>query len=541
MPQRAWRRVVAALCVTALAFVAAEAAVRIVYACRGRFVEAVPLPYRIGDDYGPTPPWSASMFEYDDRLLWHNRGGFLARYVALFAPFADDDSRIRLVRRFSPMLPASLSAIPRWDVELDRRGFREAEFAERKAPGTFRILCLGDSWTFGANVAQRDTYPRQLERLLAERHPGARFEVLNLGVLGYSSFQGKELLRLRAIDWEPDAVVLGFGMNDGKIGYSDKQLAASHGAMRRVTMLIDDVEVYKLLRYWAQLLRARPTPTADAFRAEAASAAALSDANDSFPPRVTLADYRDNLSEMIALARSHGADAVLLDNEIERGPYGEALEEVGTAANVPLVRSDRLIADARSRVESALATALGLQRAGPAAVADASTKGGEIRVVFRVAAGATTVPRALYVVGDRPALGGLAPNRIALHDDGNDGDEHAGDGVWSYVASLPVGASIHYAYTNSGRQGVWEGLDVPVVRHFVVAGVGERTLYRPIESFGVLPFQSDSWHTDAAGLGEIARAVAAALESQPAFARFVASPSDSSATASSAAHSNVGG
>jgi len=541
MSPRRWRSVLAALCSTAVAFGAAELALRITYACRARFVEAVPLPYRIGDDYGPTPPWVGSMLEYDEHLLWRTRSGFFARYVGLFTPFADDESRIRLVRRFSPVLPASLRTIPRWDVEIDSRGFREAEFTDHKPPGTFRILCLGDSWTFGANVAQRDTYPRQLERLLASRHPRARFEVLNLGVLGYSSFQGKELLRRQAIEWEPDVVVLGFGMNDGKIGFRDEDFAGPRTMAGRIAALLDDLETYKLLRYWALLLRSRPMPTAQAFRADIAAPIAAADGSAVYPPRVSLAEYRANLSEMIRLARAHGAEAVLLDNEIERGPYGEALEDVAAATRASLVRSDRLIEQIRSRMQRELAATLGLHEAGVAGVAQAADEGGRMRVVFRVAAGEAAVARALYVVGDQPPLGELVPNHVALHDDGRDGDEHAGDGVWSYAASLPVGATVHYAYTNSGREGVWEGLDVPVVRRFVVSGEPRQTLYRPIESFGAVPLQSDSWHTDSAGLGEIARSVAEVLETTPGFAGFVASPADSSATASSAAHSTVGG
>ncbi|HUE38480.1 MAG TPA: GDSL-type esterase/lipase family protein [Candidatus Binatia bacterium] len=543
MPRFAWRSVGAGVAATLLTFVAAEAALRILYLGRDRFVEAVPLPYRIGDDYGPIPPWfdSSHMLEPDARLLWRNRSGFHARYLALFVPFADDESRIRLVRRFSPSLPASLSAAPRWDVTLDSRGFRDGEFAEHKAPGTFRILCLGDSWTFGANVAQDDSYPRQLERLLARRYPAARFEVLNLGVLGYSSFQGKQLMALRAVDWDPDAVVVGFGMNDGRVaGYRDKDLASSQSSLAsQAAAALEHVEVYKLLRYWALLVHARLPSTGQAFRAEAHPPGAAADyaALEAWT-RVSLADYQANLREMIALGRGRGADVVLLDNEIDRGPYGEALERVAAEDHAALVHSDRLIHAAQSRIETELARRFELRTAGFDGGDGAS--GQPVRVVFRVSSAAAAVPHAMYVVGDQPALGDLVPNRVALHDDGTEGDEHAGDGVWSYAVSLPAGAVVHYAYTNSGREGVWEGLDVPAIRSFVVSGQGG-TLYRPVESFGSVYLQSDSWHTDAAGLGEIARAVLGALENEPGFARFLASSADSSATASSAAHSNFGG
>jgi lysophospholipase L1-like esterase len=485
------------------------------------------------------------MLEPDQRLLWHNRGGFQGRYVALFLPFADDGSRLRLLRRFSPILPASLRDAPRWNVELDSRGFRDGEFSAHKVPGVFRILCLGDSWTFGANVGQDETYPRQLTRLLARRHPSARFEVLNLGVLGYSSFQGKELLRLRAIDWDPDVVALGFGMNDGRIdGYRDKDLAASRSsAAMRVADVLDHIELYKLLRYWALLLRTRPRSTAEVFRAEAQPAPPTTDVDTLEPwTRVSLTDYRANIREMIALTRSRGAAVILLDNEIDRGPYGEALEEVAAAERATLVRSDRLIRAEQSRIEDELAKRLGLHASGSSPRTAGTPSSAVRRVVFRVSAFAVPVPHAIYVVGDQPALGDLTPNRVALRDDGREGDEQAGDGIWSYAAELPAGTTVHYAYTDSGREGVWEGLDVPAIRRFVVPSEGGDAVYRPIESFGAVTLQSDSWHTDAAGLGEIARAVLGALEHEPAFERFVATAGNSSATASSTPHSNnVGG
>jgi hypothetical protein len=101
---------------------------------------------------------------------------------------------------------------------------------------------------------------------------------------------------------------------------------------------------------------------------------------------------------------------------------------------------------------------------------------------------------------------------VALHDDGRDGDERAGDHVWSLQATLPAGTRLKYVYTNSGRPGQWEGLDVPRVRELAVeASADGRPVYLPIESFGRIYMQADNWHTDAVGYDLIARAVAAEL------------------------------
>jgi hypothetical protein len=84
--------------------------------------------------------------------------------------------------------------------------------------------------------------------------------------------------------------------------------------------------------------------------------------------------------------------------------------------------------------------------------------------------------------------------------------------VWSYRATFPSGSSLHYVYTNSGAKGRWEGLDVPHVRERIVPrSTDGRPVYLPIETFGRVYMQADSWHTDAAGYDLIARAVAQAI------------------------------
>jgi hypothetical protein len=40
-------------------------------------------------------------------------------------------------------------------------------------------------------------------------------------------------------------------------------------------------------------------------------------------------------------------------------------------------------------------------------------------------------------------------------DDGTNGDAVAGDGIWSFRLSLPIGEELQYKYTNSGEKGQW--------------------------------------------------------------------------------------
>jgi alpha-amylase/alpha-mannosidase (GH57 family) len=56
----------------------------------------------------------------------------------------------------------------------------------------------------------------------------------------------------------------------------------------------------------------------------------------------------------------------------------------------------------------------------------------------------------VYIAGNHPSLGMKAkwvPNKVALRDDGLEGDAKAGDGLWTRVVQLPRGTALKYKYT----------------------------------------------------------------------------------------------
>ena len=71
-------------------------------------------------------------------------------------------------------------------------------------PDKNRILILGDSFTFGTNVSDEESYPYYLERLL----PGT--EVLNMGIEGYGHDQMLLYLKEEGLKYNPDIIIVGF-------------------------------------------------------------------------------------------------------------------------------------------------------------------------------------------------------------------------------------------------------------------------------------------------------------------------------------------
>jgi hypothetical protein len=96
------------------------------------------------------------------------------------------------------------------------RGLRE--YAYERSAGAPRIVVLGDSFTFGEEVSDDETYAAQLEQML----PGA--EVLNLGVHGYGHDQMLVYLQEEGVRYRPDVVLLGFlpdDMERNLLGFRD--------------------------------------------------------------------------------------------------------------------------------------------------------------------------------------------------------------------------------------------------------------------------------------------------------------------------------
>jgi len=84
-----------------------------------------------------------------------------------------------------------------------------------------RLLVIDDSFTVGANVAEKDAYPQVLERLL-RRELARDVEVVNSGVGGWDPFQYAQYYQHYGRAFKPDLVFIGlFVGNDTYSGVAD--------------------------------------------------------------------------------------------------------------------------------------------------------------------------------------------------------------------------------------------------------------------------------------------------------------------------------
>lgn len=86
----------------------------------------------------------------------------------------------------------------------------EKEYTVNKPHYTYRIITLGDSFTFGQYVSNKENYSKKLEDMLNQRQKCKyinNFEVLNLGVGGYDLEYEVYRFQKRGIKYTPDLVI----------------------------------------------------------------------------------------------------------------------------------------------------------------------------------------------------------------------------------------------------------------------------------------------------------------------------------------------
>jgi len=89
-----------------------------------------------------------------------------------------------------------------------------ADEGSLKDENAFRILCIGDSCTYGVGAPSGKSYPSQLYKLLNEKAGTEQFCVINRGVPGLNSSQALRLVKHFVPLYKPDVLLFLCGHND---------------------------------------------------------------------------------------------------------------------------------------------------------------------------------------------------------------------------------------------------------------------------------------------------------------------------------------
>ena len=216
-------------------------------------------------------------------------------------------------------------AAPMWDgrVTIAADGLRQTP---PRAGASRRLLCFGDSITFGYGVSDEESYPAELSRLLEPRG----FEVRNAGVTGYTSYQALRWLKRQLQSQRVDDVTLLIGWNDTTLRpITDAEFGSRIQYSTGTTdAALQHLAIYRLMKAtW--LRRGLQSGTRQPPRTTA---------------RVPLKDYTANLELFVAAARAGGARPhfIALPRRLIQGTkpqhteYSDALAAVARRLSVPL-------------------------------------------------------------------------------------------------------------------------------------------------------------------------------------------------------------
>ncbi len=96
------------------------------------------------------------------------------------------------------------------EMTINSKRLRDREHSIAKPTGTYRILALGDSFTFGWGVDVTDTWWAELGRLMARQMAPTPVEIINLGVYDYTFDQQVQRLQEFGLVYHPDVIVADF-------------------------------------------------------------------------------------------------------------------------------------------------------------------------------------------------------------------------------------------------------------------------------------------------------------------------------------------
>lgn len=232
---------------------------------------------------------------------------------------------------------------PSWSGRMSNsHGMRSREVSVEDSRNRLRVLCFGDSSTFAFGVPFADAWPNQLQRLFDTEDPDA-VEVLNAGIPGQTSYQGRQRLKRELEKWKPQLAVITFGNNDGWRwdGLSDQE----HARRMMIARMCSSVNVSHALRWLISLRQQAVQQESTDAQIEWAKQATVSyfDPNTRWQPRVDVHEFAANLQAMICECQNFGCRPILVvwpdrrqlqDQPTWRPAYQDAMRQVAQEANV---------------------------------------------------------------------------------------------------------------------------------------------------------------------------------------------------------------
>ncbi|MGH7471740.1 MAG: SGNH/GDSL hydrolase family protein [Longimicrobiales bacterium] len=222
-------------------------------------------------------------------------------------------------------------------IRINSHGFRGPEFEATKPASMIRIICLGESSTFGFFNSDTGTYPAILGRLMSDSARGntaPRYEVINAGIPHANSDNIRAMVEHEILTYKPDVLTLYAGYNDAAA------LMAPSTLHKTLTWLHSHFASWVAFKRLITALGGPDLPSR-----WSAQRAGSDSAQVGLQARLHRERYRSNLQSMVSAVQGQGIPIVFIKQAVTTGwgdSTGLSYQQKVSNAQQTLARGERI-------------------------------------------------------------------------------------------------------------------------------------------------------------------------------------------------------
>ncbi len=200
-----------------------------------------------------------------------------------------------------------------------RRWFNRQRFTNKKPANTYRIFTLGGSTTYGRPYNDEVSFSGWLREMLPAADISRHWEVINAGGISYASYRVAVVME-ELIDYDPDLFIIYTGHNEFLERRTYLETIETPRALTEAAALLSRTRIFSAGDQLMRRIQGKPPVVEDERRILesevdtilASSIGPGAYQRDDEGRRQALAHFRFTLQRMIDLARSAGADVLLV-------------------------------------------------------------------------------------------------------------------------------------------------------------------------------------------------------------------------------------
>lgn len=365
-------------------------------------------------------------------------------------------------------------------------GLRSPNTKKEKPGGVKRIAVLSDSVGFGLLLEENQSYPAILREKLNQN--ALNYEVINFSAPGLSSVQGEYLYQTVVKPFQPDVLILSYGLYDSKWStISDNtylQILSSYHALQPKPFYLRFVSTYSLIGNWYS------NRSFNMLMEELANHNRLNVDKKSL--RVEQTTAKRALQNIIHDQKENGGDVVLLDANIENFFNQSFYHDLQNDRQIQTLSVHNVLHQSGQSNSKKIRYQKGLEYPGKQQQDDQSAS-----VVFRAFA-----PNQSTLFLRIESTDGSIRQWYDMNDSGINGDEKTGDQVWSVRIQLDQPVHVYYKFYSQkpaqsqlieGAGENEETISLAVESHVRLISLEEIsigfTTTLPLVQYGTLPHQ----------------------------------------------------